>query len=237
MIPYRDDNPTTSTAWVTYLLILVNAAVFLRMVFGPGFEAELCRWGAIPARLTGSHPDPNMPRLCFGPFAPARYTVVTHMFLHGGWLHIGGNMLYLWIFGNNIEDALGHFRYLLFYFLCGFTALFFQVLSNPASTLPMVGASGAIAGVLGAYLILFPTATVSVLIPIFIFLTTVRVPAVLMLAFWFVLQVVSSILSAHFHAEGGVAFYAHIGGFTAGVLLILWFPKRKGFVRLRPRRR
>ena len=233
MIPYRDENPTSSRAWVTGLLIVANAAVFLHMQMGAHFDAQLCYWGLIPARVTGAVTHWSKAGLCRPPFAPAHLTLLTHMFVHGGWLHLGGNMLFLWIFGNNIEDALGHFRFIVFYFVCGLTAVFFQILADPTSVVPMVGASGAIAGVLGADVILFPTAWVHVLLPIFVFLWPVRIPAVLLLLFWFAMQVLAGLVSARMHLAGGVAWYAHVGGFVAGVLLILLIPKRAGWRRLR----
>jgi rhomboid family protein len=143
------------------------------------------------------------------------------MFLHGGWLHLGGNMLYLWIFGDNIEDRLGHGRYLLFYLLCGGFATFAHALMNPASTIPSIGASGAIAGVLGAYLILFPRARVLTIIPIFIFFTIREIPALIVLGLWFVLQLFIGFASLGMPSDaGGVAYFAHIGGFAAGIVLI-----------------
>ncbi len=149
-------------------------------------------------------------------------TVFTSMFLHGNWLHIGSNMLYLWIFGNNIEDTLGRFRFLLFYFACGAAAAAAQIFSDPHSTIPMVGASGAIAGVLGAYLILFPRARVLTLVPIFIIFTTVELPAYLIIGYWALIQFANAyFLGGGEMLHGGVAYFAHVGGFTAGIVLIL----------------
>ncbi len=227
MIPYRDDNPTRSWPIFTLALILANIGVFIWSLSGPGFEATLCYWGAIAGKITGaSAVAPPTGFACPAGHAPVLYSSVTHMFLHGGLLHLAGNMLYLWIFGNNIEDVLGHVNFVIFYLLCGLAALALQTLATPASVVPMVGASGAIAGILGAYMLLFPLARVSVLIPIFIFFTTVQVPAFFMLVLWFAMQVVNGMFEATAGLQGGTAWYAHIGGFAAGVILILVFPKR-----------
>jgi membrane associated rhomboid family serine protease len=153
----------------------------------------------------------------------------TSMFLHGGWLHIGGNMLYLWIFGDNIEDRLGHFTFLLFYVACGLAAALAQIYINPTSKIPMVGASGAVAGVLGGYLVLFPHARVLALIPILFFFQIVEVPALVFLLFWFLMQFLSGAIAvtAALSEGGGVAWWAHIGGFVSGIALAFLLPKRK----------
>jgi membrane associated rhomboid family serine protease len=148
------------------------------------------------------------------------------MFLHGGWLHIIGNMLYLWIFGNNVEDSIGHFKFIVFYLLCGIAAAAAQVAISPDSTVPMIGASGAISGVLGAYLLLLPRARVLVLFPIWIFWRVFYVPAMLMLVLWFGMQLLSGLAVLHVDVNGGVAFWAHVGGFVAGILLVPVFKKR-----------
>lgn len=182
-------------------------------------EAELVElfqtFGVVPARLVG--PDP--------PY----YTLVTSAFLHGGWLHLGGNMLYLWIFGNNVEDAMGHVGFLVFYLLSGAAAAVVQVALQPTSTIPMVGASGAIAGVLGAYLVLYPHARILALVPMGFFTQLAEVPAVLFLPLWFLLQLVYGIASLGVQTQvgGGVAFWAHVGGFVAGVLLVRIFARRR----------
>lgn len=152
-------------------------------------------------------------------------TIFTSMFLHGNWLHIGSNMLYLWIFGHNVEDTLGKGRFLLFYFICGLAAALAQILSNPYSTVPMVGASGAVAGIMGAYILLFPGARVLTLIPIFIFFTTVELPAFIIIGYWALIQFLNASLlqGGGMLRGGGVAYYAHIGGFIAGIVLILIF--------------
>jgi membrane associated rhomboid family serine protease len=155
---------------------------------------------------------------------PVVATLFTSMFLHGGFLHIAGNMLYLWIFGNNVEDSMGRMRFIVFYFLCGIVAAYAHALANTASTVPMIGASGAISGVLGAYLLLYPRARVLTLIAFGLYIRTVEVPAMFVLGFWFVLQFLNALVSAG--AGGGVAWYAHIGGFVAGILLIGLFKRR-----------
>ena len=155
---------------------------------------------------------------------PPTLTVFTSMFMHGGWMHLIGNMLYLWIFGNNIEDSMGHVRFVIFYLLCGVAAVFAQALPNTDSTIPMIGASGAISGVLGAYLLLFPRAHVLVLIPLGFYAHTTRLPAMVVLGFWFLLQLLNSALADP--GQGGVAFGAHIGGFIAGMVLLPLFKHR-----------
>ena len=156
---------------------------------------------------------------------PPIFGVFTSMFLHGGWLHLIGNMLYLWIFGNNIEDAMGHVRYLIFYLVCGVAASFSHILSDAQSVIPSIGASGAISGVLGAYLLLYPRAKVLVLVPLGFFTQLMHIPASIVLGLWFLLQLLSSAMSGG--QGGGVAWWAHIGGFVAGVLLVALFKKRK----------
>lgn len=222
MIPIHDDNPTTIRPIVTVGLIGINVLIFLWELTLPtsGLEAAFYSFGVIPAVLLGK--AELAPALAV---IPAEATILTSMFLHGGWMHLIGNMLYLWIFGNNIEDACGHGRFLLFYLVCGVAAALAQTWSNPGSELPMVGASGAIGGVLGAYLLLHPRARVLVLIPIFFYMHVARVPALVVLGLWFVIQFVQS--AAVPTDGGGVAYWAHIGGFVAGAVLIL-FMRRSG---------
>ena len=215
MIPLHDDNPTHSFPYLTITLIALCVLVYLwQMMLGPrGGAAVIYSLGVIPAVL--------LDRVQLNPelvVVPAQTTIFTSMFLHGGFMHLAGNMLYLWIFGNNIEDAMGKFRFILFYFVCGAAAVFGQVLQDPSSQIPMVGASGAISGVLGAYLLIYPRARVLVVIPLWFYLELIRLPAGWVLGFWFVLQLVSSVLSDN--AGGGVAFYAHIGGFITGMMLV-----------------
>ncbi|HQR67131.1 MAG TPA: rhomboid family intramembrane serine protease [Thermoanaerobaculia bacterium] len=219
MIPLRDSVPRRTYPFVNNLLLALNVAVFLLEVAqGPELEAFLARWAFIPDRLL--HPA------AWGmPFPASLVTVVTAMFLHGGFLHLAGNLLYLWIFGDNVEDALGHFRYLVFYLASGVAAAVLQTALNPDSAVPNVGASGAIAGVLGGYFVLYPRARVVTLVPLFFLFPLVEVPAAIYLLFWFVMQFWmgwGDLAAASRHpGQGGVAWWAHVGGFVAGVLLVL----------------
>lgn len=210
MIPLKDDIPARRFPMVNAALIAANCLVFLVEVgMGRDVAGVIQRYGVVPARLIAAG-------------AADWPTIGSSMFLHGGWEHIVGNMLYLFIFGDNVEDAMGHVRYLLFYLACGAAAAWAHVLSASASQVPTVGASGAIAGVLGAYLVLYPRAGVLTLIPLGFFFRIVRVPALLVLGFWIVLQVLFGLVSlplAHV-AQGGTAWFAHIGGFVAGLLLV-----------------
>ncbi|MGE0625725.1 MAG: rhomboid family intramembrane serine protease [Pseudomonadales bacterium] len=219
MIPLRDDNPSERRPLVTIGLLVAVTLVFLwQLSLGPrAGEAMVYTLGLIPGSLVGQHELP--PELAL---VPPMVTVFTSMFLHGGWMHLLGNMLYLWIFGDNVEDAMGRARFLLFYLLCGVAAALAQALPDPHSTIPMIGASGAISGVLGAYLLLFPRARVLVLIPIGFLLYTVRWPASLVLIGWFLLQLVSNAFSTD---GAGVAFRAHLGGFAAGMALVFFFKR------------
>jgi len=223
MIPLHDDNPTTLKPVVTIGLIVVCTLVFLWQVSLPPASAEraVYAFGLIPAVLLGKAQLP--PEVAA---IPAQLSVFTSMFLHGGLLHLGGNMLYLWIFGNNVEDAMGHGRFIVFYLLCGLAAALAQTFQAPDSTVPMIGASGAIGGVLGGYIMLFPRARILVLLPIIVFITVIRIPAVIVLGFWFVMQFLLS--AATVGQGGGVAHWAHVGGFAAGVLLIIPF-RNKAF--------
>jgi membrane associated rhomboid family serine protease len=218
MIPLRDDRPTRTFAFSTVTIIALNALVFFHeLSLGNSDRAEsfFQTFSLTPADLTHAP-------------SPAAYrTVFTSMFLHGGWMHILGNMLYLWIFGNNVEDSVGHFKFIVFYLLCGIAAAAAQVAIAPDSTVPMIGASGAVSGVLGAYLLLLPRARVLVLFPIWIFWRVFYVPAVLMLVLWFGMQLLSGLAVLHMDINGGVAFWAHVGGFIAGMLLIPFFKKRQ----------
>ncbi len=221
MIPLYDENPTERPPIVTVALIAACVLVFFWEIAGPvqWMEAKIYALGMIPAVLFGhAQLDPALQ------WVPAPLTVFTSMFLHGGWAHLIGNMLYLWIFGNNVEDAMGHLRFLVFYLLCGVAAAFTQALSAPSSEIPMVGASGAISGVLGAYLLLFPHARVVVLIPMGFFTQLQAWPAKIVLGFWFALQALYGLFSDP--AKGGVAFLAHVGGFIAGMLLVGIFKRR-----------
>lgn len=223
MIPLRDNIPTLRFSYVTYALIVLNVLVFLYEVSlgEEGFIRFINDWGYTPARVTEA--------LGAGRFElPVLVTLLTSVFLHGGWLHIIGNMLYLHIFGNNVEDSMGHLRFLIFYLLIGVLANFGQIIVSPDSTVPGVGASGAIAGVLGAYLLLYPRAGVLMLVPIFFFIQLVTLPAVVVLIFWFVLQLFqgSLTLAAGQAGAGGVAFWVHAAGFVLGMLLVYPFRNR-----------
>ncbi|HUJ26510.1 MAG TPA: rhomboid family intramembrane serine protease [Myxococcales bacterium] len=215
MIPLRDTVRSRTAPIVTVGLIALNVMVFLHEVgLGPYLERFVFAYGLIPRRLVYWRGDPLDP-LRFLP-------LLTSMFWHGGWLHLLGNMLYLWIFGDNVEDRLGHFRYLFFYLLCGAVAGLTQVALNPASQLPTIGASGAIAGVLGAYLVTYPRSRVLTFVPLFFLPWFVEIPAVFYLAFWFLMQLLEGIgsLGARTADTGGVAVWAHVGGFIAGVILV-----------------
>jgi len=220
MIPLRDDNPSSRPPVVTIAFIVLCVLVFLwQFSLGQeGGERLIYALGVIPASLFGNVQLP--PELAL---VPPALTPLTSMFMHGGWMHLIGNMLYLWIFGDNVEDSMGRVRYAIFYVLCGLAAVFAQALPDPTSRIPMVGASGAISGVLGAYVLLYPHARVLVVIPLGFVMQTMHLPAGIVLALWFGLQLLSSMTQA---GEGGVAFGAHIGGFVAGMLLIGLFKRR-----------
>lgn len=213
MIPIRDENPTRSTPFVTIALIAVNVLVFVMQMLQPPEARQqfVFAWGAIPRDITlGWDLLPTIP--------VAWLTLFTSMFMHGGLMHLGGNMLYLWIFGNNVEDRLGHIQFLFFYIIGGLVAALSHVLFDPSSQIPMVGASGAISAVLGAYMLAYPKARVVVLFWIVFFVRFIRVPAILMLGVWFVMQL-SGFFGDMSREGGGVAWLAHIGGFIAGVVL------------------
>jgi membrane associated rhomboid family serine protease len=222
VIPIRDTVPSRTAPIVTVALIVLNVIVFLHeAALGPYLERFVMAYGLVPRRLVFWDGDP---------LDPARFLpLITSMFWHGGWLHLLGNMLYLWIFGDNVEDKLGHVRFIVFYLAAGIVAALTQVMLDPASIVPTIGASGAIAGVLGAYLISFPRARVLTLVPIIFLPWFVEIPAVIYLLFWFLMQVLEGVgqLGASVEA-GGVAVWAHIGGFIAGVLLVkLMEPSRR----------
>ena len=228
MFPLYDDNPTEIFPLVTLLIMGVCVGMWI-LVQGGGFSeptlaGSVCTLGTIPAEISGRFSES-------GPFSggsPCRLggltwpTMVTSMFLHGGWMHLIGNLWFLWIFGNNVEDSMGHGRFLLFYLLTGLVAAGAHVASAPGSTLPMVGASGAISAIMGAYLVLYPRARVHTLIIIIILFRIIPIPAWIFLLFWFLLQVASSSLQLP-GGGGGVAFWAHIGGFLAGLALVKLF--------------
>src|SRR5258705_4175333 len=212
MIPLRDIIPSRTTPVVTIALIVVNVLVFLyELSLGRGVDAFTLYWGLVPAAFSW-------------------VTVLTSMFLHGGILHVAGNMLYLWIFGDNVEDRMGHGRFLVFYLLCGVAAALAQTITEPHSLVPMVGASGAIAGVMGAYFVLYPKSRIVTLVPLFFFFQIIEVPAILFLGIWFLMQFVSglgSIVTVAARSTGGVAFMAHVAGFVSGVIGVFVFRKRR----------
>jgi len=222
MIPIHDDNPTSRTPVVTYGVIGLCVAVFLWQISLPpgAAQAVVYAYGMIPAVLFGAAHLPAELSVI-----PAEVSLLTSMFLHGGWMHLIGNMLYLWIFGNNVEDAMGPARFIVFYLLSGLAAALTQALQDPGSTMPMIGASGAIGGVLGGYVMLFPHARVLVLFPIGFFLAPIRIPALVVLGFWFVLQFLQTALSAG--QPGGVAYWAHVGGFVTGMVLVIPFRDKR----------
>ena len=207
MVPLNDDNPSSTTPVIVYGLIALNVVIFLyeQSLGARALQLFFNEWAIIPADLTSEW-----------------FTLITSQFLHGGWLHIGGNMLYLWVFGNNIEDQLGHVKFLIFYLACGALAGLAQWFFDPTSTIPTLGASGAIAGIMGAYIIRFPRAKILTLVPLFIFITTFRIPAIFFLGWWFVQQALYSVASLGATADmgsGGIAYWAHAGGFVFGVVL------------------
>lgn len=234
MIPYRDDNQTLRTPYVTIAIIVLNAFAWL-IVQGAGsplaLAASVCNLGLIPGELTLSLPPGTSFEMGNGLVCqtdPGRQ--VTHlfssMFLHGSWMHLIGNMWFFWIFGNNVEDAMGRSRFVAFYVLCGLAAALAQVALNPASNVPMVGASGAISGVMGAYLVLYPRVRVYAFVPLGFFMTSIALPAWVMLVYWTVIQLFGGLASTVLVQQGGVAFWAHVGGFLAGVVLIKVFARR-----------
>jgi membrane associated rhomboid family serine protease len=228
MFPYHDENETKRTPVVTYTIIALNVLVWV-VIQGAGSTLPLarsvCELGLIPGELTGALPPGTVFPMGEGLSCltdPGRQVsnLFTSMFLHGGWMHLLGNMWFLWIFGNNIEDSMGHARFVVFYLACGVAAALAQVLVNPASAIPMVGASGAISGVMGAYLVLYPRVRVFAIVPIGFIPISIALPAWTMLVYWAVLQAVGGLFGLLGEERGGVAFWAHLGGFIAGVVLV-----------------
>jgi membrane associated rhomboid family serine protease len=211
MIPLRSTERVYARSVATGTLIALNVLVFLYQASMPQYVLSgfVERWGIVPDAISGH-----------------LYTLFTGMFLHGGWMHLLGNMLFLWVFGRNVEDLIGSGRFVIFYFLVGLISGVVQIIANPYSRIPTIGASGAIAGVMGAYLIKFPRTRIVTLVPIIIFITTMEIPAALMLLWWFVIQLASGFgsLGERDYTGGGTAWFAHIGGFIAGMLLIRAFP-------------
>lgn len=229
MFPIRDENPQLTVPFVTFAIIALNVAAWL-LLQGLGSEPALtrsvCQLGLIPGDLLGTIDPARMPASfpCAIDGEANWLTLLTSMFMHGSWMHIVGNMWFLWIFGGNVEDSMGHVRFALFYVLCGLAAGAAQILANTASPIPMVGASGAIGGVMGAYIVLYPRVHVHLLV-FFGVITTIAVPAVWMLGYWILVQFVSGVTTIGAQG-GGVAFWAHVGGFVAGVLLVKPFESR-----------
>ena len=232
MFPYRDENVTQRPAIVTGAIIALNVLSWI-VVQGAGatfpLAKSVCELGLIPGELTGSLPVGTTFPVGDGLVCatdPGRQVshLLTSMFLHGSWMHLLGNMWFLWLFGNNVEDSMGRGRFVLFYLLSGLAAAIGQVVTDPSSAVPMVGASGAISGVMGGYLVLYPNVRVYTLVPLGFFITSMALPAWVMLGYWFLIQFVSG-LAAFGGGMGGVAFWAHIGGFVAGVVLIKFFAR------------
>lgn len=234
MFPYKDENPTLTTPVVTIALIALNVAVWLflqGMGTDPALRNSVCQLGFIPGYVFGGIPSNTEISLGYGVTCslggfPPWATLLTSMFMHGGWLHLIGNVWFLWVFGNNIEDSTGHLRFLVFYLLCGVIAALAQAMADPLSALPMVGASGAISGVMGGYIVLYPRVRVHMLVFLVIFITRIVIPAWMMLGYWFLLQLLSSVPRVA-SETGGIAFLAHAGGFVAGMLLVLLFRNRR----------
>lgn len=216
MIPIRDEIPTRRVPVINYILIALNIVVFIfQLMLGTSEETFVYEFALIPIQFTSG--------INLGDITD----IFTSMFMHGGLAHIGGNMLYLWIFGDNVEDSMGPGRYITFYLTGGLVASLAHIMTNPTSQIPTVGASGAIAAVLGAYLVLYPQSKVLTIVPLGYFMRMTMIPAVVVLGFWFVLQLFSGVLSLGGPDVGGVAFWAHIGGFVAGVVLAKLFEKKR----------
>jgi membrane associated rhomboid family serine protease len=231
MFPYRDENPTVLTPMVTVGIIGLNVLAWV-VVQGVGMTEPLarsvCNLGLVAGELLQTVPPGTAAPLgpgitCVVDPEPSYITLVTSMFMHGGWFHLIGNMMFLWVFGNNIEDSMGHIRFAVFYLLSGLAAAAAQMAVNPDSIIPMVGASGAVSGVMGAYILLYPHARIFTLVFLGFFATTIQLPAYVMLGYWIVLQVLSGLPALAGMDRGGVAFFAHIGGFVAGLVLVKVF--------------
>lgn len=220
MIPLRDTNPSRTIPFVNYTLIVLNVlAFFVELALGEHLDEFIYHFGVVPVRLTTGLETAQVSLFTILP-------LFTSMFLHGGWMHLIGNMLFLHIFGDNVEDKFGHLRYLVFYLIAGVAAAFTQVFISPYSEIPMVGASGAIAGVMGAYVFMFPGAKVATLIPFFMFFQIVELPAFIFLGIWFLMQIFSGMMALGIAADaGGVAWWAHIGGFGMGAVLLPFMRK------------
>jgi membrane associated rhomboid family serine protease len=234
VIPYHDENKTLRWPFVTWALIAANIATWLTIQgagTSPALPASVCNLGLIAGELTGAVPAGTAVEIGEGlaciTEGRAQYSdIVTSMFLHGSWLHLLGNMWFLYLFGNNIEDSMGRARFIAFYLLSGAAAALAQVMLDPSAAIPMVGASGAISGVMGAYLVLYPRVRVFTFVPIGFFLMSVKLPAWTMLIYWLVIQVLGGVTAVGGASSGGVAFWAHIGGFVAGAVLVKLFARR-----------
>jgi membrane associated rhomboid family serine protease len=233
MFPYKDENPTVLRPIVTLAVVAVNVAVWV-LIQGAGsgsaLPASVCELGLIPGELLGRVPAGHAVPVgqgleCVIGDHPKWITPLSSMFMHGGWFHLIGNMWFLWVFGNNIEDSMGHARFVVFYLVCGFLAAAAQVLVDPSSAVPMVGASGAISGIMGAYLVLYPRVRVHTIVFLGFFITRMVLPAWVMLVYWAVIQLLGSLPALANVQQGGVAFMAHLGGFVAGVGLIKLFSR------------
>ena len=220
MIPLKDNIKTKNIPFVNYSIIALNIAIFMyELSLGSNLNPFFNEYGLIPSRFLSTDTFDIYQRI--KPF-------VTSMFIHGGWFHIIGNLLFLYIFGDNIEDEVGHFNYFIFYLICGFCAALFQIFSNMISTLPMIGASGAVSGVLGAYLVFFPYSRILTLVPIFIFIQLIYIRASIFIMIWFLIQFIGGVVvSKSVAITGGIAFWAHIGGFICGILFANIYRKRK----------
>lgn len=218
MIPFKDDNPTRTVPFVTIAFIAMNVVVYASGLLNPSGQRDIIySYGAIPAEMLSLNP---------GHFT----NIFASMFLHGGFFHVAGNMLYLWIFGNNIEDRLGHIRFVFFYLLCGVIAAYGHAITEPSSVVPMIGASGAVSGILGAYLLLYPRAKIHTIIFFGFFVNVVMLPAGVIIGLWALLQIVNGILSKGPAGQTSVAWFAHISGFLFGLAAIkLWLPRRRKF--------
>lgn len=221
MIPLKDENPSQTIPVVNTLLIVANIAIFIFQHFLASADVQILflRLGFIPYEFT-RFVDKAPQAL-----VPLPLTIFTAMFMHGGWVHLLSNMLFLWIFGDNVEDKLGHLRYLCFYVLCGVAGAICHILTNPHSQVPSIGASGAIAGVMGAYMWLFPRARIVTLLILVIFVQVVKVPAIVMIGYWILIQVLSGFAGWGSRVGGGIAWFAHVGGFAAGLLLVIIMKK------------
>jgi len=219
MIPYKDDNPISITPFSTILIISLNILIFImQIMFGEDGKSIVYNYGALPHNIISFQSSQPIPPVL---------TIFTSMFMHGGLFHLVMNMLFFWIFGNNIEERLGHVRFIVFYIFCGFVAAFSHALISPGSNIPMIGASGAVAGMLGAYILLFPMARIRTIVFLGFYVTVIKIPALIVIGFWAIIQVVSGLISQGNAAQGGIAFFAHVGGFIAGLSTIkLWQPRR-----------